>query len=94
MGMAANQLVANASGNRIEIEALCFPGDLRVEHHLQQQVAEFLLEILVVTMTDCIGHFVGLFQDIWHQRGMGLFQVPGAARCWIPQLCHDIDQSL
>ena len=25
---------------------------------------------------------------------MGLFQVPGATRCWIPELGHNIDQSL
>jgi len=25
---------------------------------------------------------------------MGLFQVPGTACCWIPELCNDIDQSL
>ena len=70
------------------------PSDLGMQHHLQQQIAQFLLEVVVITMTDGISHLVGLLQHVGHQGRMGLFQVPGTARCWMPELCHDLDQSL
>ena len=41
MGMASHQLGVQAVADRGQIEAPFFPGDLGVQHHLQQQVAQF-----------------------------------------------------
>ena len=67
MWVTADQLVADAIGDRIEIKPLLFSSDLGVQHHLQEKVAEFFLEVLVISLTDGISHFVGLFQHVGHQ---------------------------
>ena len=94
MGMSTHKFGADRASDCFEIEAVLLAGDLGMKHHLQQQIPQFLLEICVIAITDRIGHFVGLLQHIRHQRGMGLPQVPGTALCWIPQLCHDVDELL
>ena len=94
MGVTADQFVADAVGNRIQIKALLLPSDLGMQHHLQQQIPQLFLHLGIAALADRIGHFMGLFQHVGHQRGMGLLQIPGTARCWIPELGHNIDQSL
>ena len=46
-----------------------------MQHHLQQEIAEFLLEMAVIAVANGIRHFVGFFQHVGHQRLVGLFQV-------------------
>ena len=43
MGMAADHLVVDGAGHILEGEGALLLRDAGVEHHLQQQVAEFLL---------------------------------------------------
>ena len=88
MGVAANQLATDAAADRGQIKAALLPGDLGVEHHLQQEVTEFFLQVAIVAVANGIGHFMGLFDHVGHQGGMGLLQVPGAARLGIPQAGH------
>jgi hypothetical protein len=83
MGMAANQFLADADCYGIEIESLVFFGDAGVKHHLQQQVTELLLQVLVIAMTDGIGHLMGFLQYIRGERLVRLFQVPRATPCGI-----------
>ena len=59
-----------------------------MQHHLQQQIAQLVLQFGIRAMPDRIGHFMGLLQHVGHQRGVGLLQVPGAASLGIPQAGH------
>ena len=85
--MAADQFVADGCVI-VEIEAAVFFTDPGVQHHLQQQIAQFLFQMPVVAMANCICHLMGFLQHVGHQRGMGLLQVPGTSVLWIPQVCH------
>ena len=67
-------------------------GDLGVQHHLQQQVAQFLGQVAVVAMADRIGHLVGLLEHVGDQGAVGLLQVPGATGFGITQAAHHGDQ--
>jgi hypothetical protein len=73
MGVTADQLVADAIGDCIEIKPLLLSSDLGVQHHLQEKIAEFFLEVLVITLPDGISHLVGFLQHVGHQGCMGLF---------------------
>ena len=38
-----------------------------MQHHLQQEVAQFLPEIDIIAVADCVSHFMGFFQHVGHQ---------------------------
>jgi hypothetical protein len=50
-----------------------------VEHHLQQQVAEFLAEVVGVVLVDRVEQLIGLLDQVPGEGGVGLLQVPRAA---------------
>jgi len=66
-----------------------FGGELRVEHDLEEQVAEFLAQFRIDAVFDRIDDFVGLFDEVAHERGVGLLAVP---RARAPQAGHDLHQ--
>ena len=88
MWVAPHQFAADAAADLGQVEASGLAGDLGVQHHLQQQVAQVLGQVGVVAMANGIGHLVGLLQHVGHQGGVGLLQVPGAAAIGIPQAGH------
>jgi hypothetical protein len=77
--VAAHHLVVDRLGDRGEVERALFLGHARVEHHLQQQVAEFLLQVGEVAALDRVGDLVGLLDGVGGDGGEGLLQVPRAA---------------
>ncbi len=64
MGMATDQLAGDAVDHAGKFEAIFFPGQLAVVHHLKQQVAQLALQVIEVAALDGIGHFVGFFQGM------------------------------
>ena len=59
--------------------------DARVEHHLQQHVAEFLAEGLLIARLEGVERLVGLLQQV---RGQGLVGLPGVPGAFHPQPVH------
>ena len=53
-------------------------GDLRVERHLQQQVAELVADRVVVVGVDRLEQLVRLLEEVPRERAMGLLAVPRA----------------
>jgi hypothetical protein len=51
-----------------------------VKHHLQEQVAELLAEIIVILALDGVGDLVGLLDRIGLDRIEILLDVPGGIR--------------
>ncbi len=64
-----------------------------MEHHLQQQVAEFVAQVVEVAAVDRVGDFVGFLDGVRRDGGEALLQVPGAAALWIAQPRHDRQQA-
>lgn len=66
---------------------------LRVVDHLQQQIAELVLEVELVAACDRVGNLIGLLDRIGRDRGEVLLQIPGAARTGRAERRHDLDQA-
>ncbi len=66
-------------------------GDARVEHHLQQQVAELLAQRGVVRGLDRLDRLVRLLDEVLDERVVGLLGVPRAAARGA-QPVHDRDE--
>ena len=67
-------------------------GDLRMQHHLQQQVAQLFFEVAVIAVADRISYLMGFLEHVGHQGGVGLPQIPGTAALRVAQLGHHSDQ--
>src|SRR6185312_9731275 len=93
MRMTPQQLVADGSGHRLEIELPRLAGDLRVEHHLKQQIAQFVLQVQGIAALDGGGDLVGLLDGVRRAAGGGLLPIPGTA-VGGPQARHDGQQFL
>src|SRR5690606_29753019 len=65
-------------------------GDAGVEQHLQQQVAQFLLDGLGVAGLDGVEQFAGLLEQVGPQRVVGLGAFPAAE---VPQPVHHLHGS-
>src|SRR5262245_57348137 len=63
-----------------------------MEDDLQQQVAEFLAQVVEIAAADRVGDFVGFLDRVWCNGGEALLQVPRAARARRAQRRHDVDQ--
>jgi hypothetical protein len=67
-------------------------GQTRVEDHLEEQIAELLLELPRVSGLDRLENLVCFLDQIGLQRGARLLTVPGAAGR-PAQPCHDVEES-
>lgn len=92
--MAADQFLADGRGDLFEIEQAALLGNLRVKHHLQQQIAQLAAQIVEIVALDGIGHFVGFFDGIRDQAVKILLQVPSATPFGVAQAGHQGKQIL
>ena len=93
MRVAALHLVADRTCDIGEGKCPLLLGHACVEHHLQQQVAELVAEIVEVAAVDRIGNLVGFLDGV---RGNGrevLLQVPWATSLRVAQARHDDQQA-
>ena len=60
-----------------------------MEHHLEQEIAQFIAKLAHVAALDCVGHFIGFFDRIRRDGREVLFKVPRAARLGVAQARHD-----
>ena len=78
--MAADELGVQVFGDVAEVEvAAASGGHLRIEEHLQQQVAELVLQVRPGAALDGVEDLVGLFERVALDGVEGLLAVPGAA---------------
>ena len=88
MRMPPNQLAIQVIEHIGDGEVPLVRRHLRIEQHLQQQVAQFFGEMRKVAPLDGVEDFVGLFQRVFANGVERLLAVPGAsARCAQPR--HD-----
>ena len=68
-----------ASTTSPKSKAPCFLRHAGVEHDLEQQVAEFVLEVAEVAAGDGVGDLVGFLERVGRDGREVLLQVPRAA---------------
>ena len=79
MGVAVDQLFADAVRNVVQGEGSRVLLNGGVEHHLEKHVAQFLLEAVQIVVVDGLHRLIGFLQEIAPDRLVGLLHVPGAA---------------
>ena len=89
--MPPDQLVGDVAGNLLKIKGAAFPGQLAVEHHLQEQVSQLLFQFVVVPGLDGVEQFIDLLDRMPAQRHVVLLPVPRAAP-GRPEPGHDAQQ--
>ena len=92
MRMAANELLGDGLDHVAERERALFLRHAGVKHDLQQQVAQFVLEIGKVAARNGVGDLVGFLDRIRRDGREILRQVPRTAALGRPQRRHDLDQ--
>ena len=63
-----------------------------VEHDLQQEITEFVPEIVEIAACDRVRHFIGFLNGVGHNAREILLQIPGAAGLGGAQRRHDLKQ--
>jgi hypothetical protein len=79
VGMAADHFVVDFADDVVDGEATLFGGDLGVKEDLEEEVAEFFGEFGVVAGVEGVEDFVGFFDEVGAEGGVGLLAVPRAA---------------
>jgi chemotaxis response regulator CheB len=67
-------------------------GHARVKHHLKQQIAELLAQMLAVAVFDGVGDLVRFLDGVGRDGAEGLLAVPRAAALGIAQPRHEREQ--
>ncbi len=89
----SHHFVGNSARDIVEIEVAGFLGHARVEHDLQEQIAELVLERLGLAALGGLGDFVGFLDGVGRDGGETLLEVPGTSALGIAQPRHDIEQA-
>ena len=78
--VSTDKLVDDVARDVVESQGSCvLGGHPRVEHDLEEDVAELLGELGPVAGSDRLDRLVRLLEEVGQQRGMGPRGVPGAA---------------
>ena len=91
MGMAVNQLFADAVADIGEGETACFFLHPGVEYHLEQDIPQLLLQKGRILPVNGLHRFVGLLDEIVPDAVVVLFPVPDTAS-FAPEKFHDPQQ--
>ena len=78
MRVAADELVVNPAGDLLEVPRSALLEQQREEVDLEEEVAELVEQLLVVTGERRVRDLVGLLDGVRHDRARGLLPVPRA----------------
>jgi len=93
VGVAADELVGQFAGDGLEIEGPPLAGELGVEEDMEEDVAQLLLEGVVIALVDGLEELVDLLKDHGAEGAMRLLLVPRTtARA--AQASHDPGEGL
>ncbi len=70
-----------------------FLGHAGVEDHLEQQVSQFIPQILQVAALNGIGDLIGFFDRVGRYGAEVLLDIPGAAGLRVPEASHDREKA-
>src|SRR6185312_6523773 len=86
--VAADELFADVVGDRGEVEPTLLLGHAGMKHHLEEQIAELLAQLVRLATLDGIGDFVRLFDGVGRNGAKRLLAIPGTAALRVAQPCH------
>ena len=78
MRMPSDHLARDRLDHVAEGECVLLLGHAGVKHHLQQEIAQFVSQIIEVAARDRIGDLVGLLDGVGRNGREILFEIPGA----------------
>jgi hypothetical protein len=90
--MTPDQLADDGARYVVEIEATLLLSHAGVEHHLKQEVAQLVPEVVQLAAFDRVGDLIGLLHRVRRDGGEGLLDVPGTTVHRIAQARHDGQQ--
>ncbi len=91
--MPSDHLGADRLDHVSECERILLLRHAGMEHHLQQEIAEFVSEIVEIAAGDGVGDFIGLLDGIGRDGCEILFEIPGAPAAGRSQRRHDFEQT-
>src|SRR5262249_25047946 len=94
MRMPANHLVADCLRDVLEGELAALLSHARMEHNLEQEIAELVLEGRRVVELSRFGDLVGFLDRVGRDRPEVLCHIPRATRLRIAQPRHDRQKTL
>ena len=92
--MPALHLVADRRGHVGERERPLLLGHARMEHDLEQQVAEFVLQVVEIAAIDGVGDFVRFLDRVRRNGRERLLHVPRTTGLRIAQAGHDGEEAV
>jgi hypothetical protein len=92
--MPALELVADPANDVVEREMAKLFRHLRVEDHLELEIAKLIGERVHVATVDRIGDLIGFLDRVGGDRLEALLKVPRAAALRVAKPAHDRDQAL
>src|SRR5690606_37075828 len=79
MRVAAHEFFVRLGGDGLEVEVPILLGDLRMEDHLHEHVAELLAHVRTIQPVDGVEQFADLVDQATGQAGVRLFPIPRTA---------------
>ena len=91
MGMTENEFVAKFVAHIGEIKLLALFADFGIEEHMEENIAQFLANLFVVTLHQGIAKFVHLFNGVGAQTFIRLLFIP---RAFFTQLFEHVEYTI
>ena len=92
MRMAPDELSCDGLDHIAEREGPLFLGHAGMENHLEQQIAQFVLQIREIAALDGVHDLIGFLEGVGRNRREILLQIPGAAGSGRAQGRHDLQE--
>ena len=93
MRMPPDHLGGDGLDHVAESERILLLGHAGMKHHLQQEIAQFVAEIVEIAARDGVGDFIGFLDGVGGDAGKVLFEVPRAPAAGRSQRRHDLEQT-
>ena len=93
MRMPPDHLARDRLDHVAEGEGVLLLGHAGVIDHLQQEIAEFVLEIVEIAARDGIGDLIGFLDGVGRDGRKILFEIPRTAGDGRAQRRHDFEQA-
>ena len=90
--MAADQLLGDGLDHVAEIEGALLLRHAGVKHHLQQEIAQFVAQIVEIVTDDGVGDLVGFLERVGRDGREILLQVPRTTGAGRAQRRHDLEE--
>ena len=91
MRVPPGHLLSNGLQNVCHSELALFPGNLAVEDHLEEDIAQLLDDVPCFADIEGFERFIGFFDQIGSEGGVSLLTVPRATP-FGPQAIHEREQ--